>query len=365
MEFVIPSSLVLGKTLPILYSTSHMKLYTSSTTAWSATLAAITRAQKSIYIEMYIFSEDTTATHDFITALVDRARTGVQVVMILDAFGSIGLSSKTVSLLKDAGVEVRFFRHWIHRTHRKTIIVDGTRALVGGVNITAHAKDWNDLQLEVTGPIVRRLLKVFTRTYKLSGGTQRLLVLPKYLTRQHRVRSWILEHTPLADQLTLRSYYLKKLAEAKHHITFVTPYFIPHRWLLDAMGEAVGRGIGVELLIPETTDSRILDKINRHYAGKAHDRGVSVFITPGTNHAKAALIDAREGLVGSANIDSLSFERNSELGIFFTEPAAIARLGHVLESWKTSATHFTPAKHALPWYYFPLTFLLKVLHPFL
>lgn len=343
-----------------------MKLYTNSTQSWSATLRAITDAQKSIYIEMYIFSEDTSTTHDFVTALCERALAGVQVVMILDAFGSMGLSTTTKTLLINAGVEIRFFRHWIHHTHRKTIIVDGTRAFIGGVNITRHAQDWNDLQLEVTGAIVRRLLKVFTRTYKLSGGTKTLLVQKKYVQRNHRVRMWILEHTPLANQLTLKQYYTKKLTTAKEQITFLTPYFIPHQWLIDAMRDAVRRGIVVELLIPEKTDTRVIDAINRHYAMKAVDVGVHLYVTAGTNHAKAVLIDAHEGLIGSANIDSLSFERNSELGIFFTDIEVVRRLVRIVDTWKQSARQITQTSdYRLPWYYFPFVFILKLIHPFL
>jgi len=342
-----------------------MKLYTNSTQSWSATLQAITHATESIYIEMYIFTEDTNMTHDFVSELMDRARHGVQVVMILDAFGSMGLSNQAVSNLKDAGVEIRFFRHWIHRTHQKTIIIDGARALVGGVNITNHARTWNDLQIAVTGSIVRRLLKVFARTYKLSGGKQTLRISERQLRRNHRVRMWILEHTPLASKRTLRAYYTCKLEEAVHRIVFVTPYFTPNSWLLRAMAKTSARGISVELLIPEVTDSRILDKINRYYIAQAASAGVHIFITRGTNHAKAVLIDQSEGLIGSANIDSLSFERNSELGIFFTDKHGVTELASIIAVWKQTATAYTPSLHALPWYYFPLAFLLKILHPFL
>ncbi len=343
-----------------------MRLYTNSLSAWDATLRAISGAARSIYIEMYIFSDDTSETHDFVSALVDRAKAGVQIVMILDAFGSIGLSKKTIDTLTEAGIEVRFFRHWIHRTHRKTIIVDGNKALIGGVNITRHAQSWDDLQLEVTGTIVRRLIKVFGRTYKLSGGTQKLPVPQKELRRKHRIRMWILEHTPLASELTLRAYYTKKLAEAKHSITFVTPYFIPHRWLLDAMTYAIRRGITVELLIPQATESRVIDTINRYYTTRALERGVHVYVTPGTNHAKAVLIDSHEGLIGSGNIDSLSFERNSELGIFFTDPSTVRNLTEIIQRWKGSAARITEInRYRLPWYYFPLAFILKLIHPFL
>lgn len=348
-----------------------MKLYTNSLTAWDAMLTAIQTATRSIYIEMYIFSDDTHdthdthETHDFVQALCERSQRGVQVILILDAFGSSGLDTRTREILRSDGVEVRFFRHWIHRTHRKTIIIDSSIAFVGGVNITRHASAWHDLQLRVTGPIVARLLKVFTRTYKLSGGTTHLSVRAQYLTRKHRIRSWILEHTPRARQFTLKRYYLARFERATTRLVFVTPYFIPHRWFLGSVRRAVARGISVEILIPEQTDSRILDAINRFYGRRALRLGAHVIMTPGTNHAKAMLIDDREGLVGSGNIDALSFDHNSELGIFFTEPAAVAELRNIIDTWKHSGAPYTDARYRLPWYYAPLITVFRILYSFL
>lgn len=176
---------------------------------------------------------------------------------------------------------------------------------------------------------------------------------------------WVLEHTPRARQRTLRAYYEKRLAEAMHRIVLVTPYFIPRKWLERALKAATTRGVVIELLIPERTESSILDTINRYYAAQVTRLGVTTYITPGTNHAKAALIDAKEGLVGSANIDVLSFENNSELGIFFTDPTAVANLDRVLATWKASSVRFDPTLQKLPWYYLPLAFVLKLLRPFL
>jgi cardiolipin synthase A/B len=342
-----------------------MKFYSNSIRAWQEMLAALTLAKKSIYIEMYIFSDDTSETHDFVSTLVEKSRTGVQVVLILDAFGSSDLSQETRKLFAENAIEVQYFRHWIHRTHRKTVIVDNTTAFIGGVNITKHASEWDDLQIKVTGRIVRELVKIFTRTYKLSGGTTKLLVPEKYLKRKHAIRMWVLEHTPLSGIFSLKKYYKKKINSAKKSITLVTPYFIPHAWLMYVLGRAVARGIIVTILIPEKTDSKILDAINKYYAAQATDIGARVIVTRGTNHAKAALIDSNEGLVGSGNLDSLSFDRNSELGIFFTGKKSVRQLETIIQSWTETGTLFTETNASLPWYYKIIALVLKFLHPFL
>lgn len=87
------------------------KLYTNSEEAWTAMFARMKKASKSIHIEMYIFTADTQRTHDFIAILKEKAQNGVQVILIFDVFGSISLSNAVVKELRDAGAEVRFFRH--------------------------------------------------------------------------------------------------------------------------------------------------------------------------------------------------------------------------------------------------------------
>lgn len=342
-----------------------MKFYSNSVRAWKEMITTISTAQKCVYIEMYIFSDDTSETHDFVSTLIERAQSGVQIILVLDAFGSSSLSKNTQQAFLEHGIEIQYFRHWIHRTHRKTVIVDNKIAFIGGVNITQHALGWDDLQIKVKGQIVRRLVKVFTRTYKLSGGKTKLLVPEKYLKRKHRIRMWVLEHTPLSGVFALKKYYLKKISSATTKITLVTPYFIPHEWLMNALSSAIARGVSVDILLPEKTDSVILDSINRYYAMRATEIGARIIITKGTNHAKAALIDSSEGLVGSGNLDSLSFERNSELGIFFTDKKSVQELNNVIQNWIASGTVLSETRASLPWYYKPFAVLLKFLHPFL
>ena len=63
------------------------------------------------------------------------------------------------------------------------------------------------------------------------------------------------------------------------------------------------------------------------------------------NHAKATIIDGREGIVGSNNLDFLSFEMNSEVGIFFKDSSAVRRLSDIVKEWKRGAVLFDPRYH--------------------
>ena len=116
------------------------RLYTTSQKAWDGMFQAMTLAQKSIYLEMYIFLDDTQATHNFLGLLKEKARAGLEVVIIADSYGSASLRGTPVNELKAAGVEFIFFSHWLRRTHRKMLIIDNKIAFIGGVNIKEKIK---------------------------------------------------------------------------------------------------------------------------------------------------------------------------------------------------------------------------------
>lgn len=342
------------------------KLYTNSKATWDAMLSQIKKAQTSIYLEMFIFTDDMDAQYNFVSLLSQKAREGLQVILLLDTYGSKKLSAATVAKLRASGIEVRFIRHLVQRTHRKLLILDGTIAFVGGVNITDHAKEWADLQLEIHGGAVRRFVFVFARTYKQTGGKQILSSFKlqgKSLVSELEFR--ILDHAPLWKRNRLKYYYLEKLAETKQSITFLSPYFVPSRWLISAMRDALTRGVQIKIIVPDSTDFAFLDNINRHYAKRATDLGAEVFFYPGMNHEKAVLIDETEGMVGSGNIDELSFWLNSELGVFFTDRQIVQKLSHVLRGWESKSAPFKPSQHGLKWYQYLLIPLIKILHPLL
>lgn len=341
------------------------KLYPDSEKAWSAMYSRMKQAKKSIHIEMYIFTADTQRTHDFISLLKEKAAEGLQIILIFDVFGSLGLANSTVKELREVGIEVHFFRHIFYRTHKKILLIDGRIAFLGGVNITEHARDWKDLQVEVTGPIVAPIFGSFMRTYRLTGGNSKPVGPLKNGSFKNKVKIWLLENMPVIGRKMNKKYYLSKINGAKESIVFVTPYFIPSRWMLGAMRHALSRNVKVIVYIPDNTDFALANNINKYYAGRVSQLGVTVYYTGGMNHAKAALIDDNEGLVGSANIDELSFNIINEIGLFFTDENMVLQLKNIIAKWSDAAVLYDYKLHRLKWYQALLVPFIRLFHPIL
>lgn len=320
--------------------------YTTSKKAWKGMLSGIAGAKKSIYLEMYVFQSDTTG-YDFLSALEKKALEGVRVVIILDAFGSYSLSSAATVRLRKASAEVLFASFWFRRLHRKVLIVDDTTAFIGGVNISHTFARWKDLQVRIQGKIVHALVRSFSRMYRECGGKNPVFETMEQTPVLTKARTWLIEHGVGGKRYSLRQHYEKHISEAKQSIVLVTPYLVPHRWLIAHLHQAILRGCTVEIIVPEHADHGwITDRINYYYLGLFAKLGAKCFLSPEMNHAKIMVVDNRVGTVGSHNLDTLSFNWNEEAGIFFDNPGMVRKLYHIIEIWKNGAIPFSQETHS-------------------
>ncbi len=238
--------------------------YTTSSTAWEGLRKSIEKAEKSIYLEMYIFLDDTPEADYLLEVFSNKAKQGVTVKIILDGFGSYGLSRKSINRLREAGVEILFFKKIFRRLHRKFVIIDEKVGFLGGVNIHKTARLWNDLLVRLQGPILRSLIASFARTYVICGGKDQYLLSYKAKAVFGRTRTWILEHFPAIRNFRLRDTYIEKIEKAEKHVTLVTPYFLPHKWFTKLIQETIRRGVKVEIVVPFNTDINFLTTANRY-----------------------------------------------------------------------------------------------------
>ncbi len=314
------------------------KLYTKSSSAWSAMIKEIKSAKKSIYIEMYIFLLDIGGKYDFVAALKERALAGVKVVIVTDARGSSELKPELIEELKQAGIEILFFSAWLRRTHRKIFIVDERISFLGGVNLKKSTSNWNDLQIKMISPLLtKNILKSFAYTYKMSGGKNEY-ILGKIKGGIFKViKAQFLEHLPNQSIYTLKNYYTEAFSGAKSSLTIVTPYFTPPRWLMALMDLAIKRGVKIEIIIPEDTDLKLLNRINRAYILKLKNVGLDFYFQNSMNHAKLLLIDDTTALIGSQNLDLASFNVNLESSVSIKNKKLIEDLKLVIESWKNNS----------------------------
>ncbi len=319
------------------------KFYTIPNQALDDMLLAISNAKKSIYIEMYIFSDNISNSHNFFEKIIEKSKGGVIVKIVADAFGSYNLKTSIVKELKNAGVEFLFFSHWLRRTHRKILIIDEQIAFLGGMNI--HKNHRNDLQIRLTGLIVKPIIRSFAYTYVMAGGTDKYLVNYREKSVSYKTKVWLLEHWPFKKRSTLKQYYLQKIQQAHKYITIVTPYFVPHKWLIIALDQAIQRGVVVDIILTQVTIPGFMARINYFYASKLSPIGINFFFTKKDNHAKAMLIDNTEGLVGSQNIDALSFDFNLEVGVFFHDSKMIKDLKDIIGQWKVDSIPFNHTQY--------------------
>lgn len=324
-------------------------------------LEAINSAEKSIYLELFIFDDNTSKHYDFLSALENKAKSGSKVVIVLDIVGSKYLSSKVTTRLRDAGVEVFFYSYLFRRAHRKILVVDEKVAFVGGVNIKDSMKSWKDLQIRVTGRIIiRSILGSFARVYIQCGGKDQYLKNFRYKQPIRKTRLWFVERGIGKREHLLRAQYTSHINAAKRYIIIVTPYLFPPRWLTANIHQALLRGVSVEILMPNASDHHATNMLNRFYASFFTSLGARCLFAPGMNHAKAMLIDGESGVIGSQNLDILSFEWNAEAGLFFSDPGTVRELASIINEWKKDAVIFTSEGYALHWYYFAMTFLLRI-----
>lgn len=341
------------------------QLYTKSLTAWDGMLESLRKAKKNIFMEMYMFEDDLRQSHEFIDVLAQKADAGLKVIVIADSYGSKELGKNSIEKLKKYGVEFLFFSHWLRHIHRKILIIDEKIAFIGGVNIGKRFKNWDDLQLKVQGKIAKTLLRSFSYTYEMAGGKNKDLLAYRYKKISYKLKFWLVEHLPGKNIHTLKRHYIERITQAQKSIRIITPYFMPPRWLISLLDNAIRRNVRVEILIPKKSSPSITNRVNMHYIRKTYPLGIHFYLTPKMNHAKLLIIDNQEALIGSQNLDLLSFAINAEVGIFFRKKNIIQEVSRIYDQWKNDATIFIPKKYRNSISDYLIIFILKIFRPIL
>lgn len=337
----------------------NYKFFTNSEKAWKVMFETIFNAKKSIYLEMYIFENDM-KEFNFFNLLKEKAKQGLRVRLIIDYFGSIGLPGSAISELKTAGVEVLTLSYLMHRMHRKVLVVDERIAFVGGVNLYQASRFWNDLMVQIKGNLVKKVVTSFIKSYINAGGKDKQLIDNNKKSKQKRVDTEIIEHSPIGKKFHFKRLYKKYLNGAQSSIILITPYFLPKRWLRAVLHQAVLRGVKVEILVPKNTDHFISDRVNYFYIYKLSRLGIKFYLEEKMNHAKAIIIDEKEGMVGSQNLDFLSFDFNSEIGIFFKNSEVVLKLLEIANEWKKDSILFDYKTYKPKWFDYILSPIINL-----
>ncbi|MFL6246447.1 MAG: cardiolipin synthase [Thermoanaerobaculia bacterium] len=304
----------------------------------------IADAKESIHLETYIWY-DGQLTRQLIPLLARKAREGVEVRVLVDASGGKALKNEKEKALTDAGVKVAHF-HPIrisnlgrlnNRDHRKLVIVDGRIAYAGGFGFadewTGHAQDkkhYRDTSLRIQGPVVHRLQAAFSENWieetgEITADTKFFPPIAATGTTPAHVAYTSPTHSISSVQIL---YYLA-IKAARREIIIQNPYLLPDRAAIDALEEAVDRGVDVKIMVPsdDATDNAIVQHASHHHFGTLLKRGVKIWEYDRTLlHQKVIIIDGLWSSVGSTNFDDRSFQLNDEINVGVLDAQLAAQL---------------------------------------
>lgn len=295
--------------------------------AWADAIAA---AKQSVFLENYIIRNDEVGRR-FRDLLADRAAAGVAVCVIRDWLGCFGLDGRGFwKPLLAAGGQVRSYNParfdspvgWINRDHRKLVVIDGARAFVSGVCLSAKwlgdpAKDippWRDTGVALAGPAVAELASAFAETWTQLGAPmpQELLLPPPEAAGDMDVR--VIATAPSTAGL----FRLDQLiaAMARHRLWLTDAYFVGLPPYVQALAAAARDGVDVRLLVPGASDIPAVARMSRAGYRPLLEAGVRVFEWNGSMlHSKTAVADSRWARVGSSNLNIASWIGNCEIDV--------------------------------------------------
>ena len=332
-EAATGSPLVAGNKITLLYDGPQ---------TMTSMLDAIGNAKDHINLETYIFEQDEIGLR-FADLLIAKQAAGVKVNIIYDSVGTIGTPQAFFDKMRAAGIQLLAFNPvnplkqtdgWKinNRDHRKILIVDGTTAFTGGVNISAtystgslfrsKSRDsgakvgWRDTHLRIEGPAVATLQWTFLNNWSahhdgdLPEG-KFFPPLPEVGDKLVRV----LASEP-GNAFDIYKAYLLAIREAKSTIHITCAYFVPDAQVLAALTDAAKRGVDVRLVLPGVTDSGLVFHAGQSFYDEMLASGIKIYqLKVSVLHAKTAVIDKVWSTVGSTNLDTRSFLHNNEINV--------------------------------------------------
>ena len=332
-EAIVGSPLTTGNTV---------KLLQDGPATYQPMFEAIAAAKDHINMETYILEDDEVG-HQFAQALIGKQRKGVQVNIIRDGVGSFNTAPAFLKSLGDSGIRLLEFNpvnplasrtDWElnQRDHRKLLIVDGVTAFLGGINISnvysggsSHKKPaptkanaglaWRDTDLQLRGPVVAELQKLFLATWSKQNGPP--LAASNFFPAPGSPGTQLVRaigSSPDDPFSLIYATLLSAIGSADSSIHLTTAYFVPDPQLLVALEAAVARGVRVTLILPAETDSWLTLHAGRASFDRLLSAGVAIHERRGVLlHSKTALIDGVWSTVGSTNLDWRSFLHNDEV----------------------------------------------------
>ena len=304
-------------------------LYNNGDEFYPAMLDAIGRAERSITIEGYIFWAGEIGL-EFAHALAERGQSGVVVKLLLDAVGSATIGSEILEIFERGGCQLAWYNpvRWYsierfnHRTHRKSMIIDGRIGFTGGAGIAdhwkGHAQDpdhWREVHARIEGPCVVPLQTGFADNWVQT--TRELVAGDAFFPGVRpagQLQAMTIMSSPETGASTVRTMHYLSIAAARTSLFIANPYFVPDATATAQLVEAKRRGVDVRIMTSgRHNDNRVARLNSSRLLGPLLRAGIEVLEYNRTMlHQKTMCVDGLWASIGTTNFDSRSFAHNEE-----------------------------------------------------
>ena len=333
---------------------------------------AISQARESVHLEYFNFRNDSIASLLF-DLLKTKVKEGVKVRALFDGFGNDSnnrpLKKSHLKELRNAGIEIFEFdpvrfpwvNHVFCRDHRKIVVIDGTIAYTGGMNVadyyingTEQVGEWRDMHCRIEGSAVDELQRIFLRIWNkvskqdISGEeyfchTSTFSHLkPDTTATAGRKTIGIINREPHTSPDIIRTFYLEAINAAKDSIKLVNPYLTLNRKLKKAFKKAVKRGVKVEIMISQHSDIPLTPDCVFYNAHKLMKNGAHIWVyQPGFHHTKVIMVDGMFCTVGSANLNSRSLRWDYEENAVILDSCTTGELSRLFDLDKRKSLYLT------------------------
>ena len=322
----------------------EFEIFFDSTQSYNEFLNSIKSAKKSIYISTYIFEYDK-VTKEILKALLQKAKDGVEIKILIDSLGSISLYLLQYKLntLREAGIKIEFFmpifemplRNYINlRNHRKIYIFDNEKVLSTGANLSkeylgavASKNRWKDIMFMIKGSSTEQFFEIFASDWFYASQEKLEFNRQEDLKREGDIYLQVVPSGPDMDRDTLYEVLLSSIYGAKEKIYIITPYFIPNDALIQALIIAHHKGIDVKLITPKEANHIIVNLVRSSYMRELEEAGIKIYLyNKSMLHAKAILFDSQCVVLGSVNFDNRSLFLNYEVAVFIHHDKTIKEI---------------------------------------
>jgi len=366
-----PSDPLFCETLALLTKTTlapghEIEIFSNGDETYPRLWEDLRAAERSITLQMY-YCQPGRMADEFKTILLERAKAGVRVLFLRDAFGSGALTKEYIAELEAGGIEVAAFRptRWYHlfkvyhRSHIRVAVMDGAVGYTGGFGIDdkwwgdgKHEGQWRDTNARFTGPAVLQHQATFAAGWTEATGTliSGDLFFPPDAAYDGRgdVAAGLLHASPSVGSTSAERFFAFAIGSAKQRLFITNAYFVPSENFVELLTAASRRGVDVRVL----TCNEDGDVKSTYYAGRNTysallAAGVRIFeYQPAMMHAKSIVADGRFVSAGTVNFDNRSMSFNDETTLLAVDTKLGHRMERLFEDDIRQSREITAASHA-------------------